>query len=119
MADGVHEMSRAVGSLEATVKTLTENWQRNDDEATEGRRRMHEKIDALRSQQESLQKTVEQQTTELAEIKPAIKRFEAQRQRQEIQKSMIKALWLGVVAFATGLGYLAHELLIFFWPPKH
>jgi hypothetical protein len=28
-------------------------------------------------------------------------------------------LWLGVVAFATGLGYAGHELLGYFWPPRH
>jgi hypothetical protein len=31
----------------------------------------------------------------------------------------MKLGWGAVVAFATGLGYIGHELLIYFWPPKH
>lgn len=119
MAESMHEASRAIGSLEAAVTILTETWARQDREANDGRRRLHDKIDALQSQQEALQKTVERQTAEIAELKPAIKRFEEQRHRHEGQKSMIKLIWMAVVAFAGGLGYLAHEFLIFFWPPKH
>jgi hypothetical protein len=69
-------------------------------------------------QQQNLANKLEQQK-ELAEVRPAIKRFGAQRQREEGARSLIKLLLGGVVAFAAGLGYAAHELLIFFWPPKH
>lgn len=112
-------VSEAIGGLRATVEHLTETWQRQDREATEGRRRLHEKIEELTQQQQHLTSTVAQQASELAEVKPAIKRFEAQRQREEGARSLIKVLWMGIVAFATGLGYAAHELLIYFWPPKH
>lgn len=118
MTDSVHEMSRTIGSLEATVRNLTDTWQRQEREASEGRRRLHEKVGELKSQQEGLEATVKQQTEELAELKPAIKRFEAQRQRQEGARSLMKVGWAAIVAFATGLGYIGHELLVFFWPPK-
>jgi chromosome segregation ATPase len=107
---------RSIASMEATVKHLTDTWQRQDQEATEGRRRLHEKIDELKSQQQTLEETVKQQTKELAEIKPAIKRFEEQRQRHEGAASLFKVMWLGVVAFATGLGYAGHELLQWIFP---
>lgn len=119
MPDNMHEVSRSIGSLEASVTNLTETWQRQDREATEGRRRLHEKMDGLKSQQETLASTVAQQTKKLTEIEPAIKRFEAQRQRQEGARSLAKLLWGGLLAFAAGLGYIAHELLIILWPPKH
>lgn len=119
MTESIHDMSRAIGSLEAIVKALTETWQRQDDEATEGRRVLHSKMDELKQQQAVLTTKVQQQTEKLAEIEPAIKRFEAERQRQEGAASLFKVLWMGLVAFATGLGYAAHELLQFFWPPKH
>src|ERR1700726_2929181 len=119
MHQNVHEMSRAIGSLESSVKTLTETWQRQDREATEGRRALHKKVDDLTSQQHALTATVEQQTRELAEIKPAIQRFEAQRLREQGQRSLVKVIWAAFVAFAAGLGYVGHELLQIFWPPKH
>lgn len=119
MTESVHEMSRAIGKLEAIVKALTETWQRQDDEATEGRRVLHNKMDELRQQQAVLTTKLEQQTKQLSEIEPAIKRFEAQRQRQEGAASLFKVLWLGVVAFATGLGYAGHELLSYLFPRAH
>jgi len=119
MPDSMHEVSRSIGSLEASVTNLTETWQRQDREATEGRRRLHEKMDGLKSQQEALASTVALQTKKLAEVEPAIKRFEAERQRQAGARSLAKLLWGGVLAFAAGLGYIAHELMVILWPPKH
>ncbi len=116
MTDSEREASRAIGSLESSVRHLTETWQRQDKEAADGRRRLHEKIEELTSQQAALTGKVGKQTEELAEIKPAIKRFEAQRQRQEGAASLFKVLWLGVAAFATGLGYASHELLQWLFP---
>lgn len=119
MTESERETSRAIGALESTVRYLTDTWQSQEREATEGRRRLHQKIDELTSQQQALEATVRQQTKQLAEIEPAIKRFEAQRQRQEGAASLFKVLWLGVVAFATGLGYAGHELLQYFFPRGH
>lgn len=116
MTESERDTIRSIASLDATVKHLTTTWQKQDTEATEGRRRLHEKIDELKSSQEGFAATVRQQTAELAEIKPAIKRFEADRQRQEGAASLFKVLWLGVVAFATGLGYAGHELLQYLFP---
>lgn len=116
MTESERDTIKSIASLEATVKHLTETWQRQDGEATQGRRRLHDKIDEMKSQQKSLEETVKQQTKELAEIKPAIKRFEAQRQRQEGARSLFKVLWGGVVVFAGGLGYAAHEILQYFFP---
>lgn len=119
MADSIHEISRLIGSLESEVRTLRQTWQHQDREASEGRKRLHDKVDDLKMQQGVLANKVEQQTKELAEVKPAIKRFETERQRREGANSLLKLLWVGVVAFATGLGYLGHELLVYLWPPKH
>lgn len=119
MNDNDRETIKSIASLESTVKHLTDTWSTQDREATEGRRQLHRKVDALVERQGSLEATVRQQTSELAEIKPAIKRFEADRQRQEGMASLFKVMWMGVVAFATGLGYAGHELLRYFFPPPH
>jgi uncharacterized small protein (DUF1192 family) len=119
MPDNIHEMSRAIGSLEASVEAFKETWVGQDREATEGRRILHGKIDEIKAIQGVTTQQVAQLTSEIAEIKPAIKRFEAQRQRSEGGRSMVKILWGGLLAFLAGLGYAAHDLLGFFWPPKH
>lgn len=119
VADNIHEMSRAIGSLEEAVKTFKETWVQQDIQAAAARGVMYAKVDDLKSQQAVLASKVERQTAELAELKPAIERFEAQRQREEGARSLVKLIWIAVTAFATGLGYVGHELLINFWPPKH
>lgn len=119
MTESERDTIKSISAMETTVRHLTETWQRQETEATEGRRRLHAKIDDLKSSQEDLENTVRQQTSEISEIKPAIKRFEEQRQRQEGAASMFKVLWMGVVAFATGLGYAGHELLQYFFPRGH
>jgi hypothetical protein len=118
MTDNIDGMSRAIGSLEASVEAFKETWVGKDREATEGRRVLYSKIDEMKAVQSVTTQQVAQLTAELAEIKPAIKRFEAQRQRSEGARSMVKVLWAGLLAFATGLGYAAHELMVFFWPPR-
>lgn len=112
-------MSRAIGSLESSVKTLTTTWAEQDREATEGRRILYGKVDELKGTQASLAATVATLTGEFAEIKPAIQRFERERQRREGARSLMALIWTSIVAFAAGLGYVGHELLIYFWPPRH
>ena len=41
------EMSRAIGGLESTVKTLTTTWQSQEAGASQGRRDLHQKFDGL------------------------------------------------------------------------
>ena len=121
MTENERETIKSISSLETTIKHLTDTWQRQEKEASEGRRRLHDKVDELKSEQQTLKDTVKRQTDELAEIKPAIKRFEADRQRREGANSLVKLLWAGIIAFATGLGYVGHELLQYFFPhtPPH
>lgn len=119
MTDNIHEMSRAIGSLESSVKTLTTTWAEQDREASEGRRILYGKVDELKSQQGTLTSRLAQLTDEFAEIKPAIRRFEIQRQRAEGASSLRKLIWTGIVTFAAGLGYVGHEFLIYLWPPRH
>lgn len=111
-------VAQALGNLKGTVDAMADQWRRQEQSASEGRRTLHGKVDDLAKQQASLASQVAQQTLELAEVKPAIKRFEADRQRREGANSMVKLLWGSIIAFATGLGYVAHELMVIFWPPK-
>lgn len=115
----IHQVSSELGALKKAVEMMTSTWREQEKAATDGRRVLHEKFEELKTEMTETKGRVGQMTEEMAEIKPAIKRFEAQRQREEGASSAVKVIWGAVVVFATGLGYAAHELLIFFWPPKH
>ena len=47
------EMSRAIGALESTVKTLTTTWQSQEVSVAQGRRDLHRKFDGLASRSAS------------------------------------------------------------------
>lgn len=113
------DSDRAIGALENAVKNLTDQWARQDREATEGRRRLYEKVEALKEEQNKVARQVERLTERYGEIGPAVQRFETARQRAEGARSLGKVLWLGLTAFAAGLGYAMNELLQYFWPPRH
>lgn len=115
----IHQVSAELGALKKAVEMMTATWRDQERAATDGRRALHQKFDKLKEEMTETKDRVGQMTNEMAEIKPAIKRFEAQRQRAEGASSAIKVIWAAIVVFATGLGYVGHELLIYFWPPKH
>lgn len=119
MAAARTDVQRTIGSLEQAVKTLTEQWSKQDSEAAEGRRRLYEKVEELKGQQSRLATQVERLTEKYGEIAPAVKQFETTRQRAEGAKSLGKLLWFALIAFASGLGYACNALLQYFWPPRH
>lgn len=117
MTDGdrIHEMSRAVGGLEATVKNLTDTWQRQDEEATEGRRRLHAKFDTLMTTVQGLSFRVDGLTTELAHIKPAVIVSDQERHQAIGSKKTIAMIWSGIIAFIGGTAAIIVELIHQLW----
>lgn len=113
------DVVQALGVLQGTVQAMSEQWREQERTATVGRRAVHDKLEELGKVQGVTAIRLGHLTDEFAEIKPAVKRFEAQRQRTEGGRSMVKILWGGLLMFLAGLGYAAHDLLGFFWPPKH
>lgn len=94
-------VSRAIGSLEASVVNLQQ--------AVESQGRVFgEKLEEGANEFAALRSEVKTIKTELGEIVPAVKRFERARQRSEGKRSLLILMYGGIVAFATGLGYAAN-----------
>lgn len=70
------EMSRAIGGLESTVKTLTTTWQSQEAGASQGRRDLHQKFDALSGKVGELAGKVDTALKDLGEMKPSVEAFE-------------------------------------------
>lgn len=119
---GLHEMSRVIGGLQNAVENMTRIWQAQEISASEGRRLLHDKIEAvrdevrdkletLRSDFSQLSAEVENVSNDLSEIKPAISEFKDQRQQQIGAKALGVRLW-GVIVTGAGLaGYGVHEFV--------
>lgn len=126
MNDGaIHQMSAAIGGLQADVRNLKDSidglnriWGDREEAATAGRRVVHEKVDLLRNDFIHLSAEVENVSVDIAEIKPAIEEFKGARQRQIGARHLGKFIWGLFLSAAGAAGYAIGEWLHLFWPPK-
>jgi tetrahydromethanopterin S-methyltransferase subunit B len=113
----VHEFSRALGSLEASVKNLTMTWAQQEQNAADGRRALHLKMDGIKEDLSSLTSRVDGMTKEMSEISPAVNEFKQQRERAIGAMKLGRWLW-GVFIAAAGLaGWAIGEWLHIPRPP--
>src|SRR6266516_4137119 len=112
MSDGaIHEMSRAVGSLQADVRGMKEAldnlnrvWGERERYATEVRATIHGKLEEVRVDVVRLAAEVENLATDVAVIKPAIEVFRSARERQLGAQRMGKLIWLAFIGIAGAVG---------------
>lgn len=118
--------SRALGSLESSVKAVTDTvasmtraWAEQERNASDGRRVIHKKLDEVKNDLALLTGRVNTMGERLAEISPAIDEFQNQRQRQIGARSLGKYLWSAMLAAAGAFGWLIHEWLNMGVPKGH
>lgn len=130
--DNDREISRAIGSLEATVKHLTKTWERQDTEATEGRRRLYEKVEELarvighlasRSDMDHLEGRFNELSGRVGGIEAKVSAHELQSNNREQQligsKKVIAVVWSAILVITSMAGGIVVKLVEIFWPPKH
>lgn len=131
----INEVSRAIGALQATVANLTTMWERNDREATDGRRRLYDKVDglqktvnqlagrvefdALKDDVTTLTARVDHVTTEIAAMKPRLDSVNDTRQQDIGSKKVLALVWGAMIGLAGTFAAIALKLIDLFWPPKH
>jgi hypothetical protein len=114
----IHAFSRALGSLEASVKNVTETvanmtkaWAEQERNASEGRRVLHDKLDDVRGDVVALDRTVADLAKEMTEISPAVKEFKRQRERAIGARSFGRWIWGLMLTAAGGIGWAVNEWL--------
>jgi uncharacterized protein YoxC len=116
----LREMSRTIGGLESTVKTLVTTWQSQDASASQGRRDLHQKFDAVRQEVSGLAAQVATVVKDIADIKPSVEAFENAKQQAQGAQKLGKWIWGGLVVSGGGLGWmLANWITIGPKPPLH
>lgn len=115
------DTSLAIGGLQADVRNLSQSiealnrvWGERETAATDGRRALHEKLDAVCRQVYELEAGVENVSKDITEIKPAVEEFRNQRQRAIGAKRLGVKLWAALVAGAAVLGWFVHEIVTWF-----
>jgi hypothetical protein len=114
MADGaIHQVSAEIGGLKAAVEMMTTTWQAQEKSATDGRRALHDKFEALSKDVIRLTAEVENVSKELGVIKPSIDSFKTARDRQDGAQRMGKLIWVAFVGLAGAAGGVIVEFLHF------
>ena len=114
MGDGdlqaaIREMAGQIGALGATVKSLESTWQKQEAAATEGRRELHRKFEAMSEKVGTLAHKVEAILDDLLSIKPTVAAVERAKQRAIGAGLFGKFLWMaGGAMIAGGAWLLAH-----------
>ena len=113
----LRDLSRIVGGLESTVKTLVSTWQSQEATASQGRRDLHQKFDNLRDEVHVVATKVTSALDDIAEIKPSVEAFDIAKHRVEGARTLGKMIWLAIGGLSGLFGYmLANWISI---GPKH
>lgn len=113
------EFAQALGGVQEAVETLRRQWEKQDADATQGRRLLYAKVDELRGEQSGVRAELAGLQREMAEIRPAVKQFRDARLRAEGRRGLMAAIWTALITGAGAIGWMIHELLTAFWPPRH
>lgn len=111
MPEDIHEFSRALGSLEASVSNLTQTWAEQERNATQGRRALHEKMDGVKDDVSELSSRMDKVDAALGEIAPAVAEFKAARERAIGAMKFGRWMWTAMLAAAGSAGWAINEWL--------
>lgn len=105
----LREMAGQIGSLGSTVKSLETTWRGQEAAATEGRRELHRKFEAMSEKVSTLSGRVEEILKDILDMKPTVKAIETARERAIGAGMLGKALWaIGGAMVAAGVWLLSH-----------
>lgn len=115
MSGDLHQISAEIGALKKSVEIMTDMWSRQEDNATAGRKALHEKFELFRQQigldVASLSMRVDRLTDKVMVIEPSVKVFNDEQLRVEGGKRLGARLLLMVTTAAGLTGWAAHELI--------
>lgn len=114
----IHQVSAELGALRKAVEMMTDIWQAQEKSASDGRRALHDKFDAVSRDVIRLTAEVENVSKDLGVIKPAIDAFKTARDRQDGAQRMGKLIWVAFIGIAGTIGGVIVEML-HLRPPTH
>lgn len=107
----LRDMTGTIGGLKSTVDSLAVQWARQETAASDGRARLHSKIEEVKDSVTKLDGRVDNLSEKVTAIEPSMKAFEKEELRQEGAKRLGARLW-GAMVLAAGLaGWGVHEAI--------
>jgi chromosome segregation ATPase len=123
MTEGMNEINRTIGRLQASIENLTKTLGEQDREATEGRRELHRKIEELKNKVVRIATELQKLSEDFTKMEPSIVRFEQRRQRSIGERGVInvviKLVWGALIAGIGAVSYVISDFIHILWPPRH
>lgn len=116
MTGEMHEISRLIGMLQASVETLTRQWGEQDRKATDGRRELYRKFDEIKTEVTELAGRVGRMAEEISDMKPSVDTFDQQHQQGIGSKKTLAIGWSILIGMIGAISAGAVELIHLFWP---
>ncbi|MCC8952906.1 hypothetical protein H8B02_05340 [Bradyrhizobium sp. Pear77] len=76
------QMAAKIGGLQSTVATPLHTWQRMEEKASEGRKDLHQKVEALCAEVMTMGAQISTATKEIADMKPTVQAVRMGKRRQ-------------------------------------
>ena len=113
-----HQLTLIVGGLKSSVDHMSQQWHRQEESASAGRKALHEKFEHFREevgiQISGLSLRVDRAVDtlkNLEKLEPAVKKYEAEKEREEGAKKLGAKLVTALTAVAGVIGWGLHELV--------
>lgn len=113
------DVARALGDLQGTVRSMSDQWKRQEDAAVAGRRGLYERFESLSVQVMSMSHKLDGVTQEVAELRNDIEK-EVMPTVDAVRiaaAQKLGAMWAGklfwslILGIAGAIGFVVHELL--------
>ena len=130
----IYELKGEVGGLKASVDTLLKTWQQQDNQATEGRRRLYDKVDELsetvnqlatRAHVDDLENRiiglsgrVDGLEARVVAVEPRAAEWNNHQQQKIGSNKVLAFVWAAMLAGTSLFGGVVVKLIDIFWPPK-
>lgn len=104
-------MAKSLGGLESTVAGLVSQWRSQDEKASQGRRDLHQKIDAMRGEMQELDGLLKEAIKDIAAMKPTVEAVEnAKQQAVGVSKASVW-LWRLAIFLSGGAAWVLANYL--------
>jgi len=115
-------VARALGDLQGTVRSMSEQWRRQDDNANTGRRAVSEKLEDLSNKMVAMSHNLDGVTQDVAELKndiktdimPTVDAFRMAAAKQLGAMWAGKIFWSFMIGIAGAIGFAVHEMVQYF-----
>ncbi len=121
LAQALGDLRQAFGNLQGTVHAMADQWHRQENTASAGRKALYERFELMSTQMGRVSSDCKVVVEDVAELKndiekkimPTIDSYRSSQDRRGGAMDVGKVMWALILAAATVVGFAIHEALVY------